>query len=309
MVRGTERKRSRAGSIEIVYRPIAELKLDPHNPRSHSPRQVRQIARSIETFGFNVPVLIDAAGKLIAGHGRVMACQRLGWREVPTICLDHLTEAQARAFMIADNRLTQNSMWDDRLLAQQLQELAALELDFSLEVTGFEVGEIDLRIEQLSAPSDDHQARADQIPEPSRLAVTRTGDLWLLNEHRVVCGDALADAAYASLMGNRPAQMVFADPPYNVRIGGNVSAGAIKHREFVMGSGELTEDEFRRFLTKACSGLARHSVPQALHYICIDWRHLGELLTAGREGLRRVKECLRVGQGQCWDGIVLPQPT
>lgn len=283
MVRGTERKRSRAGSIEIVYRPIAELKLDPHNPRSHSPRQVRQIARSIETFGFNVPVLIDAAGKLIAGHGRVMACQRLGWREVPTICLDHLTEAQARAFMIADNRLTENSMWDDRLLAQQLQELAALELDFSLEVTGFEVGEIDLRIEQLSAPSDDHQARADQIPEPSRLAVTRTGDLWLLNEHRVVCGDALADAAYASLMGNRPAQMVFADPPYNVRIGGNVSAGAIKHREFVMGSGELTEDEFRRFLTKACSGLARHSVPQALHYICIDWRHLGELLTAGRE--------------------------
>ena len=284
MVRETERNRSRGSRIEIAYRSIAELKLDPNNPRSHSPRQVRQIARSIETFGFNVPVLIDAAGKLIAGHGRVMACQRLGWSEVPTICLDHLTEAQARAFMLADNKLTENSMWDERLLAQQLRELAALELDFSLEVTGFEVGEIDLRIEQLCEPSDDEQARANRLPAPQSLTVTRAGDLWLLNEHRVVCGDALEDTVYASLMGHRQAQMVFADPPYNVRIGGNVSgAGAIKHREFVMASGELSAAEFRRFLSKAFSRLARHSVPKALHYICIDWRHFGELLTAGRE--------------------------
>jgi DNA modification methylase len=272
------------GRMEITYRPIAELKLDPNNPRSHSPRQIRQIARSIGQFGFNVPVLIDTGGKIIAGHGRVLASQRLGWSEVPTICLDHLTEAQARAFLIADNRLSENSTWNERVLAQQLQELAALELDFSLEVTGFEMGEIDLRIEQLSACSDDDQMRANRLPSPQSRTVTHTGDLWLLNGHRVVCGNALEDTVYATLMGSWQAHMVFTDPPYNVRIGGNVSGtGATKHREFVMGSGELSEAEYQRFLSRACSGLARHSRPEALHYICIDWRHLWELLTAGRE--------------------------
>jgi DNA modification methylase len=282
MARGKDRRRNSAGRIEITYRHIAELKLDPNNPRSHSPRQIRQVARSIKTFGFNVPVLIDGAGKIIAEHGRVMACKQLGWSEVPTIQLDHLSEAQAQAFMIADNRLTENSQWDDRVLAQQLRALAALDLDFSLEATGFAIGEIDLRIEQLTA--DDDEARANRLPQPGNTTVTRAGDLWLLNQHRVLCGSALEEGAYVSLMGNKHAKMVFADPPYNVRIAGNVSgAGAIKHDDFAMGSGEMSEDEFRRFLSKACSLLARHSVPEALHYICMDWRHMSELLAAGRE--------------------------
>jgi len=274
-----------ASRMQIAYRPIAELKLDPKNPRSHSPRQVRQIARSIETFGFNVPVLIDAAGKIVAGHGRVMACQQLGWSQVPTIRLDHLTEAQARAFMIADNRLTENSVWDDRLLAEQLEALATMDLDFSLEVTGFEIGEIDLRIEQLSSSTQEGNARADRLPEPVKgPSVTRPGDLWLLNEHRVLCASALEQSAYASLMKNRRARMVFTDPPFNVRIAGNVSgSGAIQHREFAMASGELSEDEFRRFLGKPCSLLAEYSVAEALHFVCMDWRHMGELLAAGRE--------------------------
>lgn len=130
--------------IEVVYRPLAELKLDPNNPRLHSPRHIEQLRRSIETFDFNVPILVDAKLKVIAGHGRILACQSLGWTEAPTIRLDHLTEAQARAFMIADNRLTEISLWDDRLLAQQLKELSELDLDFSLEATGFQMGEIDL---------------------------------------------------------------------------------------------------------------------------------------------------------------------
>jgi ParB-like chromosome segregation protein Spo0J len=146
---------------QIVYRPIAGLKLDPMNPRFHSPRQVRQIARSIEAFGFNVPVLIDADSKVIAGHGRILACQSLGWSEVPTISLDHLSEAQARAFMIADNRLTENSVWDDRLLAEQFRALSVLDLGFSLEATGFDMGEIDLRIEGLNSPAPDDQDPAD----------------------------------------------------------------------------------------------------------------------------------------------------
>ena len=127
----------------MIYRPVSELKLNPRNPRVHTKRQIRQIARSIESFGFNVPVLIDSDLKVVCGHGRVLACQELGWTDVPTIRLEHLTEAQARAFMIADNRLTENSLWDDRLLGEQLKELSHLDLDFSLESTGFSMGEID----------------------------------------------------------------------------------------------------------------------------------------------------------------------
>ncbi|MGA3229924.1 MAG: ParB/Srx family N-terminal domain-containing protein, partial [Candidatus Binatus sp.] len=152
--------------MEIVYRPIAELELDPRNPRLHSPRQVRQIAHSIETFGMNVPVLINRADRVVAGHGRVRACQQLGRTEVPTISLEHLTEAQARAFMIADNRLTENSEWDERLLAEQLKELSELDLDFALDVTGFEIGEIDLRNEQLTSANDGDETRANSLPDP-----------------------------------------------------------------------------------------------------------------------------------------------
>jgi DNA modification methylase len=272
-------------SMEIVYRPIADLELDPRNPRLHSPRQVRQIAHSIKTFGMNVPVLINGAGKVIAGHGRVMACQQLGWTEVPTISLEHLTEAQARAFMIADNRLTENSEWDERLLAEQLKELSELDLDFTLDVTGFEIGEIDLRIEELSSASDGDEAKANSLPDPrTGPPVTRPGDLWLLNDHRVLCGSALEEASYAALMQGQKAQMVFTDPPYNVRIDGNATgSGSTHHREFVMASGEMSEQQFVRFLANACSLLAKHSAAGSLHYVCMDWRHLNELLAAGRE--------------------------
>jgi DNA modification methylase len=285
--RAKDGTRADATQVQIAYRPIADLKADPKNPRSHSPRQIRQIGRSIETFGFNVPVLIDGAGKIIAGHGRVMACKQLGWSEVPTIRLDHLSEAQARAFMIADNRLTENSQWNDRLLAEQLEALSAMDLDFSLEVTGFEIGEIDLRIEQLASSTENDNA--DRLPDTG-LSVTRPGDLWLLDEHRVLCASALEQTAYASLMKNSRATMVFIDPPFNVRIGGNVSgSGAIRHREFAMASGEMSENEFRRFLSKACSLLAKYSVQEALHYVCMDWRHMGELLAAGRDVYSELK--------------------
>ena len=133
--------------LEIVYRPIAELKLDPQNPREHPPRQIGQIARSIKTFGFNVPVLIDSKSNVIAGHGRLLAVQQLGLIEVPTILLDHLSQAQARAFMIADNKLTLNAEWDLQLLSQQLRDLSLLDLDFDIEITGFETAEIDLIID------------------------------------------------------------------------------------------------------------------------------------------------------------------
>jgi DNA modification methylase len=275
---------NKARRIEIVYRPIAELELDPRNPRFHSPRQIRQIARSIKTFGMIVPILINRADRVVAGHGRVMACQQLGWTEVPTIPLEHLTEAQARAYMIADNRLAENSEWDERLLAEQLKELSELNLDFALDVTGFEIGEIDLRIEQLTF-ADGDEARADSIPDPrTGLPVTKLGDTWLLNDHRVFCGSALEEASYAALMQGRKAQMVFTDPHYNVRIDGNATgSGNTHHREFAMAAGEMSEKQFTEFLTNSCSLLGKHSASGSLHYLCMDWRHLKELLEAGRK--------------------------
>lgn len=191
--------------VAVVYRSIAELKLDPKNPRLHSDRQVNQIAPSIEAFGFNVPVLINADDKVIAGHGRILACRLLGHNEVPTICLEHLSETQARAFMIADNRLTENSVWDDHLLSQQIKELSVVNLEFSLEATGFTMGEIDLRIEGLNSEAEETAALQDESSEPpSGPPVSQPGDLWLLGENRVYCGSAL-DAWRLCGINARPA--------------------------------------------------------------------------------------------------------
>src|SRR6516162_11854398 len=143
---------SSADGLKIIRRPLAELKPDPANSRQHSKKQIKQIAKSIKAFGFNVPVLVDAEFKVLAGHGRVLACREAGIEEVPTVCLEHLTPAQARAFTIADNKLAENATWDDRLLAEQLRDLSLSDLDFDVEVTGFEIGEIDARIESLEDP-------------------------------------------------------------------------------------------------------------------------------------------------------------
>jgi DNA modification methylase len=275
----------------VRNRPIHQLRLDPKNPRIHTARQIRQIARSIESFGFNVPILVDGDGQVIAGHGRLMACQQLGWAEVPTIALEHLTEAQARAFMIADNRLTENSTWDNRLLAEQLKELSAQELDFNLETIGFDPAEIDLRIGDLTPQDDQQQDPADLIEKPAvGPPASRPGDLFILGRHRVHCGSALDQVSYTTLMQGQRAAMVFTDPPYNIPIQGNVSGlGAIQHRDFAMGSGEMHEAQFSEFLTQACSLMARHSADGSLHFIFIDWRHLGELLTAGRSVYAELK--------------------
>jgi hypothetical protein len=199
---------SEADRIKIVFRQIADLKLDPRNLRVHTPRQLRQIARSIDSFGFNVPVLVDGSGKVLAGHGRIMACKQLGWKEGPTISLEHLSAAQARAFAIADNRLTENSVWDDRLLAEQLKELSILDLDFSIEATGFEMGEIDLLIEGLTSTAEQDEADdlASLAPGPP---VSRTGDKWVLGDHCVLCESALEPASYKTLMEGEKADLMF----------------------------------------------------------------------------------------------------
>jgi hypothetical protein len=277
--------------MSVVYRRVDDLKPDPWNPRLHSKRQIRQIATSIETFGFNVPVLVDAELKVICGHGRLLACRELGWSEVPTLCLDHLSPAQTRAFMIADNRLTEIATWNDRLLAQQLQELSVLGLDFSLEVTGFEMGEIDLRIASLEDLPGQDDDPADAIPEISAgPPVSQIGDLWLLDHHRVLCGNALDPEAFAALMGEHRAAMVFTDPPYNVPIEGHASGlGAIHHRPFPMASGEMDKAGFTAFLGQACRNLTVCGADGSLHFVCMDWRHIDELLAAGAEEYGELK--------------------
>lgn len=279
--------------LHLAYRRVSELRPDPRNPRAHTAKQVRQIARSIEAFGFNVPILLDEQDQVVAGHGRLLACKELGWEEVPTIALSHLTEAQAKAFRIADNRLTEISEWDDRLLAEQLKELTLVDLDFKLEAIGFEMGEIDFRIESLEAPEGAGGAPdpADDLPDiPAGDPVTKLGDLWLLGRHRVLCGNALEVEDLAKLMGGRKAAVVFTDPPYNVPIDGHCTGlGSVRHREFAMAAGEMSVAEFTAFLKTAMERLAACSEDGALHYVCMDWRHLPEVLDAGHQVYTELK--------------------
>jgi hypothetical protein len=274
----------------IVYRPIETSRPAPTNPRHHSKKQIRQIARSIEEFGFLGPVLVDADLNLITGHGRLLACPELGITEVPTIRVDHLTPAQIRAFRITDNRLTENSTWNERLLAEQLKELSLAGIDFDIEVTGFEMAEIDLRIASLDEPEHGDDP-ADIVPEVAPgPVVSKLGDLWLLGHHRMLCGNVLDRAAFAALMGEERAVMVFTDPPYNVPIDGHACGlGAIHHRPFPMAAGEMDKAEFTAFLAQVCGNLAAFTADGSIHFICMDWRHLGELLAAGSEAYGKLK--------------------
>lgn len=278
-------------SLHVAYRPITELKLDPKSPRLHTARHIKQVEASIRTFGFLVPVLIGADGTIIAGHARFLAAQRLGCTEIPTIAVSHLSPEQRRAYQIADNRLTDISSWDEKLLAETLRDLSVLDLDFSLDVTGFDLPDIDVRIEALSLTSAAEPDAADDVPPPADgPPITQPGDLWLLGQHRVLCGSALEATSFAVMMEGRQASMVFTDPPYNVRIEGNVSGlGAVKHRDFAMGVGEMTETEFTAFLGKALGLAALHSMDGSLHYVCIDWRHLREVQAAAHQVYTEMK--------------------
>jgi DNA modification methylase len=274
---------SQSPRLEIAYRPIGELKLDPRNPRHHSRKQIRQLVHSIETFGFTVPALVDGAGNVIAGHGRILACRELGWLEIPTISIDHLSEARRHALLVADNRLAETASWDERLLAEQLRDLSLADLDFSIEAIGFEMGEIDLRIAALEGePAQDEPA--DGIEPGTTPPVSKPGDLWLLDQHRILCGSILDIAALQHLMGEQRAAMVFADPPYNVPIDGHATGlGSIHHRPFAMATGEMTLPAFAVFLAASLRNHAAFSRAGALLYLCMDWRHMTEVLAAGRD--------------------------
>jgi DNA modification methylase len=266
--------------LRIEYRRVDSLRPDPKNARVHNDKQVHQIAESISTFGFVVPLVVDRSLHVILGHGRLLAARLLGMKSVPVIRVEHLSEHQRLALMIADNQLTENSEWDNRLLGEQLKILSRAEIDFNIEVTGFEMGEIDLMIENLAPALEGDVDAADAMAEPG-VQVTKPGDLWVLGRNRLICGDALNEGSYSELMMGRRAAAVFTDPPFNDPIEGYVAGfGKIHHREFAMATGEMTGPEFSEFLFKTFRNLARHSESGSLHFVCLDWRHLPEMLTA-----------------------------
>jgi DNA modification methylase len=271
-------------TLQVVFRRIAELKINPRNPRLHSDKQIRKLAKSISTFGFMVPVLIDSQGVVLAGHGRILAAESQGISEVPTICIRHLTPAQAIAFTIADNRLTEIADWDEKLLGEQLQFLGSEELKFDVEATGFENPEIDILIDGLTSTDEDDCDSADDIPAPAvAIQVSKAADLWVLGRNKIYCGNALEAFSFLKLLEGRQANLVFTDPPFNLKIAGFAGGhGSIQHREFGMARGEMTGAQYTDFLSKAFGLLATHSADGSIHFIFIDWRHIPELVEAAK---------------------------
>ena len=288
--------------MNFEYRPTHSLRPYARNARTHSPKQIKQIARSIERFGFNNPVLIDDEDQILAGHGRLEAAKHLNLKTVPCVRLSHLTEADKKAYVIADNRLAEKSGWDNEILAIELQHL--VDFGFDVDLTGFEPAETDLIIEGIGEESEQPENLAPERSDGP--AVSRLGDVWLLGKHMLVCGDSTEAATYRLLMGDERADFVFTDPPYNVRIDGHVSGlGRIKHREFAMASGEMNEDEFTAFLSKvyafALPVLQRWFNSPDLHGLASYAGNAGR----GRCQLLRAEECVHLEQEQRRDGLVL----
>ena len=274
--------------IELVN--LDSIHLNAKNPRIHSKVQIQQIAKSIKRFGWNIPIAVDKDGMVLAGNGRLEAARLLGLTEVPIVRLNHLTKAQAKAYIVADNKLTENSQWDEKLLGEIFLELSKSDLDFELSDTGFEVAEIDILIQDLENPS----GPLDPLDIPSSSLtgppVSKLNDLWQLNNHRVLCGNALDPDSYKLLMNGSTGQVVFMDPPFNCPIAGHVSINkGTKHREFGMGVGEMSSESFTQFLSGLFELLVQFSDPGSIHCIAMDWRGGLEIINAGNANYSELK--------------------
>jgi DNA modification methylase len=271
----------RATNVRVQALPISQIKLNRRNSRTHSAKQIRQIANSMVAFGFTNPLLVSEDGTLIAGEGRLKAAQILGLVKVPVIVLAGLSPARQRALAIADNKIAENAGWDRERLAIEIPELAGLLETEGLDVSilGFEAVEIDQLVTDFEADAADPQDSVDSTWLKDR-AVSKPGDLWVLGPHRLLCGDARSTADIARLLAHCRADMAFLDPPYNVRIGGVVGRGMTKHPEFTMASGEMSSAEYVRFLGIILNAAVSVSREGALHFVCTDWRHIAQLLAA-----------------------------
>lgn len=286
---------------QISEMPVGKLRPGKNNMRIHSKRQIEQIIKSIKRFGWTCPILIDECGNILCGVGRWLAAQKMGLTKVPVIPLSHLGDIEKRALMLADNKIAANAGWDRGMPAQELGELSDLlpEIDLDIEITGFSAPEIDMLLGELIDPEADP---VDLPPAPAQTTVSQKGDLWTLGSHRLACGDACSETDVRALMSDARAAMVFADTPYNISIKAIVGRGKIKHREFATASGEMSRAEFVDFLTAWMRLAARFSSDGSIHFGCIDWRHVGEMLAAGENVYSELKNIVvwaksNAGQG------------
>jgi DNA modification methylase len=279
--------------LDIEYLPTKTLHRYSRNARTHSNKQIKQIADSIRQFGFTNPLLIDKDNVILAGHGRLAAAELLGLDSLPCVRLEHMIPAQKKAYVLADNKLALNAGWDEELLALELQELMSVGEGLDIGLTGFTIAEVDGLIEGLSV-EEPGSPKDDLLPDLSdKPAITQLGDIWQLGRHRLMCGTALDSSVIEQLMAGELAKMVFTDPPYNVPIDGHVSGrGDVKHREFAMAVGEMDQVQFTGFLASAFQNLAKFSVDGSIHFICMDWRHMQEMLEAGKGPYSELKNLI-----------------
>lgn len=269
--------------------PVTALRPNPRNARTHTNKQIRQIAQSFRKFGFNAPVLIDEDNMILAGHARIAAAKEAGFSEVPCRRISGLTRQQKRAYALADNRHAENAGWDEEVLAIEVAEILEANPDFDVGAIGFDYGDIDLIIE-TPRPAEKNDPDDEQLPPLQGKAVSGFGDLWALGEHRLYCGNALKASSFEAVLGRDRAQMVFSDPPYNVPIDGHVSGrGKTKHPDFAMASGEMSKKQFTHFLTAVFGRCADHAIDGSIHFHCMDWRHMEEILQAGQSAYDELK--------------------
>lgn len=275
-------------ALAIEYVPIAHLAPLSRKLRIHKKTDIAALAEAIELFGFVVPVLIDHSGRIISGNGRLEAARALGMTDVPCIRLSHLDEDKLRVFRIAENQLGQLAGWDTEALGLELQDLSNIDLGFSLEITGFSAARIDALILEGDGGGED----ADTLPDRPTEPVSRLGDLWLLGEHRLLCADATSPDSMTTLLQGETVRAIFTDPPYNVAVAGHITGSGL-HDEFVMASGEMSQDEFTDFLTKVLDRAREVLIPGGLCYFCMDHSHLGETLAAqASAGMERLNLCI-----------------
>ncbi|HEY0012110.1 MAG TPA: DNA methyltransferase [Allosphingosinicella sp.] len=258
-------------NVEMV--PHHSLTPDSKSPRKHPKKQVEQLARVLERFGFLVPIIVDNSGLIVAGAGRWAAAAILKLEEVPVIRASFVSDEDRRAFAIADNRMSELSEWDDALLKAELEAL--FECDFDISITGFDLGDLDLGFTAAV------EAEPADVLDPGGQTVSRPGDLWHIGPHRLYCGNARDSTSYEALTAGELADLIFADGPYNVPIAHHVSGlGKAQHREFAEASGEMSPAEFIAFQRAVFRNCVRFSRDGSIHYQCMDWRHAREILDA-----------------------------
>lgn len=281
---------SEAARLKIEYRAASSLTPYAHNSRKHPKSQIKNLAKSLQAFGWTNPLLIDGNGGILCGHGRFEAALTLGMTEVPTICLDHLSDADRRAYIIADNALAEQAGWSKKTLASELSGLA--EIGYELELTGFDT----LKIDTILGIGDEEESVDDDVhlPDENYRAVSRVGDLWTIGDQKLIVGDARDPAVYERLLDGARVQLTVTDPPYGCVIENNVSGnGAKKHENFVMGAGETSLAEFGMTLLRpALKCIATVSSPGAIAFVCMDWRGAPYLLDAAQGVFHEVKQLI-----------------